>query len=77
MSDTPESDSAWEYSWDEGGCHPDHLLEVMKKLERQRAELLEALEQALEEYRESGAISNETWENAEWAIAKSKGASHG
>lgn len=40
---------------------------------RERDELSRVLQQALEEYKESGAISNETWENAEWAIAKAKG----
>lgn len=37
-------------------------------------ELLQALEQSLEEYKECGAISNETWKNADQAIAKAKGA---
>jgi len=37
-SDTPESDAAWEYSWDEGGCPEEHLLDTMKKLERERDE---------------------------------------
>ena len=48
MSDqrpTPESDAAWEYSLDEGGCHAEHLLDVMQKLERERNEARRAAEE--------------------------------
>jgi hypothetical protein len=57
MSDrpTPESDSAWEASWSEGGCDEDFLLVTMQRLERQRnearelaRELRDVLEVALE-----------------------------
>ena len=41
-SNTPISDAVWDFAWDEGGCHEEHLLDVIKKLE---LELNEANEQ--------------------------------
>jgi len=68
-TDTPESDAAWEYAWDEGGCHEGHLLDTMQKLECERDEA----RKAAEEWRETAGSCAAmpivehpfSWENAD------------
>ncbi len=43
MTDTPETDAAWAYAWDEGGCNEGHLLDIMQKLERKSNEAIRVL----------------------------------
>ena len=43
MSDTPETDKAWDDAWDEGGCYPESIAETSRRLERQRDAYAETL----------------------------------
>lgn len=69
-TDTPESDAAWEYAWDEGGCHEGHLLDTMRKLESERNEAREVASAWRENWRNGASMSliassKLPWENVD------------